>query len=89
MIDANRLAKAAAGATAVSQATTYTNDAYGSVLASSAFLEAKAPIAGRVLWVTPGFYNAIKKEITRLFTLMATTISLSAVALSANSTVSQ
>ena len=65
MIDANRLAKAAAGATAVSQATTYTNDAYGSVLASSAFLdEAKAPIAGRVLWVTPGFYNAIKKEIT-------------------------
>ena len=31
----------------------------------SAYLdEAKAPIAGRVLWVTPTFYNAIKKQIT-------------------------
>ena len=25
--------------------------------------EAKAPISGRVLWVTPNFYNAIKAEI--------------------------
>jgi hypothetical protein len=66
MIDANRLAKAAAGATAVSQAVSYTaNDAYGNTLAMSAFLdEAKAPISGRVLWVTPGFYNLIKKQIT-------------------------
>lgn len=66
MIDMNRLAKAAAGATAVSQATTAsTSDAYTDVLAMSAYLdEAKAPVAGRVLWVTPAYYNTIKKYIT-------------------------
>lgn len=66
MIDMNRLAKAAAGAAAVSQATTAsTSDAYTDVLTMSAFLdEAKAPIAGRVLWVTPAYYNTIKKYIT-------------------------
>ena len=66
MIDANRLAAAGAGATAVSQAVTTTaGDEYGAVLDMSAYLdEAKAPIAGRVLWVTPTFYNAIKKQIT-------------------------
>jgi hypothetical protein len=65
-IDANRLLKAAVGAAAVSQYYAPTsNDAYGDVLKMSAALdEAKAPIQGRVLWVTPAFYNAIKKEIT-------------------------
>ena len=66
MIDANRLSKAAIGAAAVSQYFAPTaNDGYGDVLKMSAALdEAKAPIAGRVLWVTPAFYNAIKKQIT-------------------------
>lgn len=66
MIDANRLNKAAIGAAAVSQYYSPTaNDGYGDVLKMSAALdEAKAPIAGRVLWVTPTFYNAIKKQIT-------------------------
>ena len=66
MIDANRLAKAAIGAAAVSQYYSPTaNDAYGDVLKMSADLdEAKTPIAGRVLFVTPAFYNAIKKQIT-------------------------
>jgi hypothetical protein len=65
-IDANRLLKAATGAAAASQYYAPTaNDAYGDVLKMSAALdEAKAPIQGRVLWVTPAFYNAIKKEIT-------------------------
>lgn len=66
MIDANRLSKAAIGAAAASQYYAPTaNDGYGDVLKMSAALdEAKAPIAGRVLWVTPAFYNAIKKQIT-------------------------
>ena len=66
MIDANRLSKAAIGAAAASQYYAPTaNDGYGDVLKMSAALdEAKAPIAGRVLWVTPQFYNAIKKQIT-------------------------
>lgn len=66
MIDANRLLKAGIGAAAASQYYAPTaNDGYGDVLKMSAALdEAKAPIAGRVLWVTPAFYNAIKKQIT-------------------------
>lgn len=66
MIDANRLSKAAIGAAAASQYYAPTaNDGYGDVLKMSAALdEAKVPIAGRVLWVTPAFYNAIKKQIT-------------------------
>ena len=66
MIDANRLSKAASGAAAASQYYAPTaNDGYGDVLKMSAALdEAKAPISGRVLWVTPAFYNAIKKQIT-------------------------
>ena len=66
MIDANRLNKAAIGAAAASQYFAPTaNDAYGDTLKLSACLdEAKAPVAGRVLWVTPAFYNAIKKQIT-------------------------
>ena len=66
MIDANRLSKAAIGAAAASQYFAPTaNDAYGDVLKCSAALdEAKAPVSNRVLWCTPQFYNAIKKQIT-------------------------
>jgi len=66
MIDANRLNAAAIGAAAASQYFAPTaNDAYGDVLKCSAALdEAKAPVSNRVLWVTPQFYNAIKKQIT-------------------------
>lgn len=65
MIDANRILKAAIGAAAVSQYYAPTpSKAYEDVLKCSAALdEAKAPISGRVLWVTPTFYNAIKAEI--------------------------
>lgn len=66
MIDANRLNKAAIGAAAASQYFSPTlNDPYGDTLKLSACLdECKAPISGRVLWVTPAFYNGIKKQIT-------------------------
>lgn len=65
MIDKDRIATAAAGATAVSQAVAMTNDAYVDVLNANAFLdEAKAPLDGRVIFVTPGEYNAIKEKIT-------------------------
>ena len=66
MIDADRLLAAAVGAAAVSQYLAPTaNDAYGDILKLSEKLdEAKAPVAGRVLWITPGFYNSIKKQIT-------------------------
>ena len=66
MIDANRLLKAGIGAAAVSQYYSPTaNHAYEDVLKLSADLdEAKAPISGRVLWVTPTFYNAIKAQIS-------------------------
>lgn len=64
MIDADRLATVAAGATTASQEVTATTSAYADVLTMEAFLdEAKAPVAGRVLAVTPAFYNAIKSEI--------------------------
>lgn len=66
MIDADRLLKAGIGAAAASQYYSPTsNDSYGDTLKMSAALdEAKAPVSGRVLWVTPAFYNAIKKQIT-------------------------
>lgn len=65
MIDKDRIATAAAGATAVSQAVPMTSDAYVDVLTANAYLdEAKAPLEGRVLFVTPGEYNAIKEKIT-------------------------
>ena len=66
MIDANRLLKAAVGAAAVSQYYSPTsNKPYEDVLKMSAALdESKAPQSGRVLWVTPAFYNLIKGEIT-------------------------
>ena len=65
MIDADRLKAAATGATAVSQAITAGNNAYTDILKAEAFLdEDKAPVEGRVLFVTPGYYNAIKEYIT-------------------------
>lgn len=66
MIDKNRLATAAAGATAVSQTVTATADAYEDTLDLGVFLdEAKAPLEGRVLFVTPAFYKGIKLAITK------------------------
>ena len=65
MIDKDRLATAAAGATAVSQAVTMTSDAYADVLSANEYLdECKAPLEGRVLFVTPAEYNAVKSKIT-------------------------
>ncbi|MBR3254219.1 hypothetical protein IKF88_00595 [Candidatus Saccharibacteria bacterium] len=65
MIDADRLATAAAGATAVSQTVTVTTDAYQDTLKLNEYLdECKAPLEGRVLWVTPAEYNLIKTAIT-------------------------
>ena len=66
LIDADRLAAAAAGATAVSQTIQETTDAYDDTLGLGVFLdEAKAPIEGRVLFVTPGFYKGIKLAIVK------------------------
>ena len=65
MIDKDRLATASAGATAVSQAVTMTSDAYTDVLTANEYLdECKAPLEGRVLFVTPAEYNAVKSKIT-------------------------
>ena len=65
MIDADRIKAAATGATAVSQAITAGNNAYTDILKAAAFLdEDKAPVEGRVLFVTPGYYNTIKEYIT-------------------------
>ena len=65
MIDADRLATAAAGASAVSQAVTAGTDAYQDTLKLGEFLdECKAPLEGRVLFVTPSEYNLIKTAIT-------------------------
>lgn len=64
-IDKDRIATAVAAATAASQEITATTDSYADFLGMSAHLdEAQAPVAGRVCFVTPTFYNAIKKDIT-------------------------
>ena len=64
MIDADRLATAAAGATAVSQAVTAGTDAYQDVLKLNEYLdECKAPLSGRVLFVTPAEYTLVKTAI--------------------------
>lgn len=64
MIDKDRLATAAAGATAVSQAVTATTDAYQDTLKLNEHLdECKAPLEGRVLFVTPAEYNLVKTAI--------------------------
>ena len=64
MIDADRLATITAGAIAVSQAHNFTADAYRDFLNMSEDLdEAKAPLDGRVAFVTPAEYNLIKGAI--------------------------
>ena len=66
MIDKDRLAAAAAGATAVSQTVTAGTDYYDNTLDLGVYLdEAKTPLDGRVLWVTPRFYKGIKLAITK------------------------
>lgn len=66
MIDKNRLAVAAAGAAAVNQLVTATTDAYEDTLDLGVFLdEDKAPLEGRVLFVSPAFYKGIKLAITK------------------------
>ena len=64
-IDKYRIAVAATGANAVNQKITATaGKAYLDVLKMSEFLdEAQAPVAGRVLYVTPKFYTMIKDNI--------------------------
>ena len=65
MIDADRLATAAAGATAVSQAVAMTSNAYTDLLNCQEYLdECKAPVDGRVIFITPGEYNEVKEKIT-------------------------
>ena len=71
MIDMDRLATAAAGATAVSQAITMGTDFYQNVLQANEYLdECKAPIEGRVLFITPSGYTKVKTAITT--TVLAT-----------------
>ena len=66
MIDIDRLAVMAAGATAVGQTIQVTTDAYDDTLGLNVYLdEAKCPVAGRVLFVTPGFYKGIKLAIVK------------------------
>lgn len=65
LIDADRLATIAAGASAVEQAIDAGTDAYQDVMHANEFLdEAKAPLSGRVLFVTPAEYTLIKTAIT-------------------------
>lgn len=65
MIDQDRLDTATAGATAVAQTVTAGVDAYQDTLKLNEYLdECKAPLEGRVLWVTPAEYNLVKTAIT-------------------------
>lgn len=67
-IDIDRIATAATAASTNGQAIAYTagsGNAYSAVLTASAKLDdAKAPMKDRVIFVTPAFYNEIKKDIT-------------------------
>lgn len=66
MIDMDRLAAAAAGATAVSQIVQLSNDNYEDTLDLGVYLdECKAPLEGRVLFVSPSFYKGIKLGIVK------------------------
>lgn len=71
MIDMDRLATAAAGATSANQGIVASTDAYQDIMKLNEFLdECKAPLEGRVLWVTPSEYTKIKTAITT--TVLAT-----------------
>lgn len=64
-IDKDRIATAVAAATAATHEITATTDSYADFLGMAEYLdEEQAPMAGRVCFVTPKFYNAIKKDIT-------------------------
>ena len=64
MIDMDRLATAAAGASAVSQAVLATTDAYQDTLKMNEYLdECKAPLEGRALFVNPAEYTSVKTAI--------------------------
>lgn len=66
MIDMDRLAAAAAGATAVSQIVPLSTDNYEDTLDLGVYLdECKAPLEGRVLFVSPSFYKGIKLGIVK------------------------
>lgn len=65
-IDIDRLAAAAAGATAVNQIVNITTDNYDDTLSLNVYLdEAKCPLQGRVLFVSPSFYKGIKLAIVK------------------------
>ena len=65
LIDKDRLATCATGAAAVSQTVEPSSDAYQDTLKLNEYLdECKAPLEGRVLWVTPAEYNLVKTAIT-------------------------
>lgn len=66
LIDMDRLAVAAAAATKAGQTVTAGTDAYSDTLDANVFLdEAKAPLEGRVLFVSPAFYKDIKLAIVK------------------------
>jgi len=66
MIDADRFATAAAKAEATGQVITAGLDAYEDTLDMGVYLdEAKAPLEGRALFVTPEFYKGIKLAIEK------------------------
>lgn len=65
-IDIDRLATAAQGAVVAGQTVTAGDDAYEDTLDLNVFLdECKAPLEGRVLFVTPAFYKGIKLAIEK------------------------
>jgi hypothetical protein len=71
MIDMDRLATAAAGATAVSQAITMGTDFYQNIMQANEYLdECKAPLEGRALFINPAGYTKVKTAITT--TVLAT-----------------
>ena len=64
VIDADRIAAGAAGATAVSHAVAAGDNVYEDFMKAVAYLdEAKAPVAGRYAFITPQMYVAIKSKI--------------------------
>lgn len=64
VIDADRIAAGAAGATAVSHAVAAGDNVYEDFMKAVAYLdEAKAPVAGRYAFITPQMYVAVKSKI--------------------------
>lgn len=64
MIDKDRIATIATAAAAASQAITAGTDAYSDILDINVYLdEAQAPLEGRILFVSPVEYKAVKQAI--------------------------